>query len=516
MRNLAAASPPPPAPGAAGAPADGIASAPRRRRSPWTSLCAPAGCRKARARRSTWGCPGGCTGGCTAGRTAGRARWACVLAWALLVLWACVPAQAQQRSGGGPSQRPSGPLEVDITQGTLKPIPIAIPEFAGEDQRFASELANVVAADLERSGLFQPLNRDSFIQRISDMNVAPRFSDWRAINAQALVVGRAGRGSDGKLVAEFRLWDVLSGRQLAGQRLAAGEWRRLGHLVADQIYERLTGEKGYFDTQIVFIDETGPKDHRNKRLAIMDQDGANVRLLSQGRELVLTSRFSPTSHEVTFLQYTGDQPRVFLLNLESGRRELVGNFPGMTFAPRFSPDGQRIIMSIGEGGASSIVEMDLRSRQSRRLTQSNAIDTGPCYSPDGRRIVFESDRDGSQQLYVMNADGSGQRRISFGEGRYSTPVWSPRGDLIAFTKQSGASFLIGVMRPDGSGERTLTEGFHNEGPTWAPNGRVLAFFREGRGAGGPRLFSIDLTGYNEREVQTPAFSSDPAWSPRRN
>jgi TolB protein len=366
--------------------------------------------------------------------------------------------------------------------------------------------------------LFQPLNRESFIQRLADHNATPRFSDWRAINAQALVVGRAGRGGDGRLVAEFRLWDVLSGRQLAGQRLAVGsaEGRRLGHLIADQVYERLTGEKGYFDTQIVFVDETGPKDHRNKRLAIMDQDGANVRLLSQGRELVLTPRFSPTSHEVTFLQYTGDQPRVFLLNLESGRRELVGNFPGMTFAPRFSPDGQRIIMSIGEGGASSIVEMDLRSRQSRRLTQSNSIDTSPCYSPDGRRIVFESDRDGSQQLYVMSADGSGQHRISFGEGRYSTPVWSPRGDLIAFTKQAGGSFLIGVMRPDGSGERTLTEGFHNEGPTWAPNGRVLAFFRESRGAGGPRLFSIDLTGYNEREMQTPAFSSDPAWSPQRN
>jgi len=446
---------------------------------------------------------------------AARLRFVLV-ALALALAMLAAPVEAQQK-GASPA-RASGPLEVDITQGSLKPIPIAIPEFLGEDQRFAVELSNVVAADLERSGLFLPLNRDSFIQRISDLNTTPRFTDWRAINAQALVAGRAGRGGDGRLVAEFRLWDVFSGRQLAGQRLAVAgtDWRRLGHLVADQVYERLTGEKGYFDTQIVFVDETGPKDHRNKRLAIMDQDGANVRLLSQGRELVLTPRFSPSTHEVTFLQYTGDQPRVFLLNLESGRRELVGNFPGMTFAPRFSPDGQRIVMSIGEGGASSIVEMDLRSRQSRRLTQSSAIDTGPCYSPDGRHIVFESDRDGSQQLYVMNADGSGQHRISFGEGRYSTPVWSPRGDLIAFTKQSGSSFLIGVMRPDGSGERTLTEGFHNEGPTWAPNGRVLAFFRENRGAGGPRLFSIDLTGYNEREVQTPAFGSDPAWSPMRN
>jgi len=404
-------------------------------------------------------------------------------------------------------------------EGTLKPIPIAVPEFLGEDPQFAIDVSNVVAADLERSGLFEPLDRASFIEQVRDLNTPPRLQEWRVLNAQALVVGRAGRAPDGRVVGEFRLWDVFSGRQLASQRFAVGqhEWRRLGHLIADQVYQRLTGEKGYFDTQIVFIDETGPKDKRNKRLAMMDQDGANLRLLSQGRELVLTPRFSPTTQEVAYMQYTGDQPRVFLLNLESGQRELLGNFPGMTFAPRFSPDGQRIVMSIGEGGATLIVEMDLRSRQLRRLTQTNAIDTGPCYSPDGRRIVFESDRDGTQQLYVMNADGSAQRRISFGEGRYSTPVWSPRGDLIAFTKQMSGSFLIGVMRADGSGERALTEGFHNEAPTWAPNGRVLMFFRESRGAGGgPKLYSIDLTGYNERLVPTPAFASDPAWSPLRN
>ena len=250
------------------------------------------------------------------------------------------------------------------------------------------------------------------------MNAPPRFPDWRALNAQALVVGRAYRGPDGRLVAEARVWDVFSTRQLGSQRftVAADDWRRLGHLVADLVYEKLTGEKGYFDTQVVFVDETGPKDKRNKRLAIMDQDGANIRLLSQGKELVLTPRFSPTQHEITFMQYTGDQPRVFLLNIETGQRELVGNFPNMTFAPRFSPDGQRIVMSLSEGGNSAIVEMDLRSKQMRRLTQGNAIDTGPCFSPDGRRIVFESDRDGSQQLFVMGTDGSQQRRISSGGG----------------------------------------------------------------------------------------------------
>lgn len=418
----------------------------------------------------------------------------------------------------------SGQAEAQLqgtqTQGTIAPIPIAVPLFLGDDPQLAGDISDVVQADLERSGLFQPLDRASFLEQVRDVNAAPRFPDWRSIRADALVVGRIVKGGDGKVGAEFRLWDVASGKQLAGQRFstAAQNWRRIGHLIADVVYERLTGEKGYFDTRVVFIDETGPKQKRIKRLAIMDQDGANVRLLSQGQEIVLTPRFSPTNQEITYMSYTKDQPKVFIMNLETGKRELVGDFPNMTFAPRFSPDGQRVIMSLGTpDGSSSLYEMDLRTRQSRRLTQTNGIDTGPSYSPDGRQVVFESDREGSQQLYVMNSDGSGVRRISGADGRYSTPVWSPRGDYIAFTKQTSGRFLIGVMRPDGSGERVLTEGYHNEGPTWAPNGRVVMFFRELQGANaGPRLFSVDLTGYNERQVATPSFGSDPAWSPLLN
>jgi TolB protein len=433
-------------------------------------------------------------------------------ALAPLALACTRPAAAQQSADA------EGGLRGTQRSGTITPIPIAIPQLLGDDPRFVAEVTAVITADLERSGLFRPLAPASFIDRVRDFHTLPRFPDWRAIDAQALVVGRAGRGSDGRYFAEFRLFDVLSQRELTAKRFAddAVRWRRIAHRVADQIYERLTGERGYFDTLIAFIDETGPKDRRRKRLALMDQDGANVRLLSQGGELVLTPRFSPNAQEITYLQYVAEQPRVLLMNLDSGQHEMVGDFPGMTFAPRFSPDGQRIVMSIGEGGTSGIVEMDLRTRRNRRLTQASAIDTGPCYSPDGRRIVFESDREGTQQLHVMNVDGSSPRRISFGEGRYATPVWSPRGDLIAFTKQMGGSFLIGVMRPDGSGERILTEGFHNEGPTWSPNGRVILFFRESQGAsGGPNLYSIDLTGYNERQVPTPAFGSDPAWGPLR-
>ena len=412
-------------------------------------------------------------------------------------------------------------LELNITQGTIQPLPIAIPDFVADGSvapQVAQEISNVVSNDLRSSGLFLPIDQAAYIQKVVDTNSVPRFDDWQVLNAQALVVGKIG-SADGKLKAEFRLWDVFAGKQLAGEQFFARpkDARRIGHIIADAIYERITGEKGYFDTRIVFVDESGPKNKRVKRLAIMDQDGFNVRLLTSGENLVITPRFSPSTQEITYTSYEGGTPKVYLLNIETGQKEVVGAFPGMTFAPRFSPDGQRIVMSLEREGNSNLFAMDLRSRRTIQLTNTAGIDTAPCYSPDGAQIVFETDRDGSRQLYVMDANGANPHRISRGEGSYSTPVWSPRGDLIAFTKMLGGRFLIGVMKPDGSGERILTEGFHNEGPTWAPNGRVLMFFRESPGSGGgPKLYTIDLTGYNERQIATPAFGSDPAWSPLIN
>jgi len=420
------------------------------------------------------------------------------------------------------TQRAEALIELDVTQGNVQPLPIAIPNFIGgteADAQLAADVSGVIAADLKRSGLFLPLDPASFIEKITNPNQTPNFQSWTVINGQALVTGGVTRQSDGRLRAEFRLWDIYAGQQMTGQQFytTPENWRRVAHIIADAIYERLTGEQGYFDSRVVYVDESGPKDKRVKRLAIMDQDGANSRYLTRGNDLVLTPRFSPAAQEVVYMSYTGDQPRVYLLNIETGQRELVGNFPGMTFAPRFSPDGQRIVMSLEDQGNANIYAMDLRSRRTTRLTNSASIDTSPSFAPDGSRIVFTSDRGGSQQIYVMGADGSNPQRISFGQGSYSTPVWSPRGDLIAFTRQSSGGFAIGVMKPDGSGERILTEGFHNEGPTWSPNGRVLMFFRDTPGAnGGPQLWSIDLTGYNEFKVPTPAFGSDPAWSPLIN
>lgn len=404
-------------------------------------------------------------------------------------------------------------LRVDITQGTIQPLPIAIPDFIGSPQ--GAQISGVVRADLDRSGLFRSLDPKSFIDPIKDINVPPNFANWRVINAQALVTGQALAQPDGRLRVDFRLWDIYGESQMLGLQFftTPENWRRIAHMISDKIYERITGEKGYFDTRIVFISESGPATNRRKRLAVMDEDGANPIFLTNGSYLVLTPRFNPTAQMIAYMSYIGAKPRVYLFDLESGRQEMLGNFPNMTFSPRFSPDGNKVVMSLEQGGNSDIYVMDLRTRSVARLTSDPAIDTAPSYSPDGTQIAFESDRGGSQQIYVMNADGSNAHRISFGGGKNGTPVWSPRGDLIAFTKQASGAFHIGVMHTDGSGERIISDGWEDEGPTWAPNGRVLMFTRTERGGRGSQIYSVDVTGRNERRVLSPGAASDPAWSP---
>jgi len=408
-------------------------------------------------------------------------------------------------------------LAVDVTQGNPQPLPIAIPDFipAGNDGGNAARIAEVVRADLERSGLFRPLDPKSFVDKITNINVAPNFANWRVINAQGLVTGEAALQPDGRLRVAFRLWDVYGQSQMDGQQFYTQpeNWRRIAHMVSDAIYQRITGETGYFDTRVVFISETGPATNRVKRLAVMDQDGADPKFLTNGSYMVLTPRFNPTAQMIAYMSYIGGKPRVYLFDLETGKQERLGDFPNMTFSPRFSPDGNKVALTLENNGNSDIYIMDLRSRAITRLTNDPAIDTAPSFSPDGRQIAFESDRGGSQQVYVMNVDGSNQRRISFGPGNNGTPVWSPRGDLIAFTKQRGSNFDIGVMHTDGSGERMISTGYHDEGPTWAPNGRVLMFTRQERGTQAAQIWSVDVFGHNERRVATPGAASDPAWSP---
>jgi TolB protein len=430
---------------------------------------------------------------------------------------------ARAQAPSAPAAAAPGGQVIDITKARTDPIPIALPDFAGgsaEAQRLGQNIARVIANNLKNSGLFRPVERAAYIQTPEAAAGAPRFQDWKVIGAQALVTGRAEPQGDRARI-EFRLWEVGSEQQLQGTAYtaAANNWRQIAHVISDVIYERMLGEKGYFDTRIAYIAESGPRDRRSRRLAIMDQDGENNRFLTDGSSQALTPRFHPNARQIAFMSYANNQPRVFLFNLDSGRQEVLGNFQGMTLSPRFSPDGRNVVLSSTRGGDSNIFVVDLASRRERQLTSGGGLDVSPCYSPDGAQIVFNSDRGGDQQLYVMGADGGGARRISFGNGRYATPVWSPRGDLIAFTRISGGRFAIGVMRPDGSGERILSEGWGLEGPSFAPNGRVLVFYRESpardsRGNGySARLSMIDIAGFNERQVITPTDASDPGWSP---
>jgi len=419
-------------------------------------------------------------------------------------------------------------IEVDITRGNLDPLPIAVSplhvDIKSEDyqdlkiKELGNSISKIIENNFRATGLFNPLKKDAFVQKPDIAHLKPRFEDWRLIKAQALVTGKI-LIKDNKLKVEFRLWDLAAAKEITALAFTTtpSNWRRVAHIISDKIYERLTGESGYFDTRIIYVAENGPKDQRIKKLAIMDQDGANTKYLTLGNELVLTPRFNPTSQMVTYMSYFRNMPRVYLLDIETGTQEVVGNFPGMTFAPRFSPDGKKIVMSFAKDGNSDIFTMNLETRVVERITNHSSIDTSPSFSPDGKFMAFNSDRSGLQQIYVMRSDGSGVKRITFGNGIYGTPVWSPRGDLIAFTKMRKGKFYIGVMRTDGTGERLLTENFYQEAPSWSPNGRVIVFYRETKaglkGEGfSAKLWSIDLTGYNERLVNTPTDASDPSWS----
>jgi TolB protein len=410
------------------------------------------------------------------------------------------------------------PVEVDINKGTIQALPIAIPAFSGTDPKttdIGAQIAQVISADLGRSGFFRPLDPATFAEKSLNVNINPDFPVWKQISAQALIDGQASLDADGRLRVVFRLWDVFNGTQLIGTELTAAPdtYRRIAHKIADAVYKRMTGEDGYFDTRIVFVAEAGPKTHRVKRLAIMDQDGFNPYYLTSGAHVIMTPRFASNDQEITYSDLSRDAAKVYVFNIETGRSELVGKFAdAMAFASRFSPDGSKIALTVERNGDSNLYLVDLHTGATRKLTSDRAINTSPSFSPDGSKIVFNSDRGGSPQIYIMNADGSNIHRISFGNGRYTTPVWSPKGDLIAATRQNGNTFHITVMNPDGSGERVITSSFLDEGPTWAPNGRVLMFSRETPGAG-QRLWTVDVSGRNEHEVPYPGGATDPAWSP---
>jgi len=419
-------------------------------------------------------------------------------------------------------------LEVDVTEGHLDPLPIAVVDFvgAGEQERaLGEEIAGIIENNLRSSGLFAPLDEAAFIEEIRNIDLRPRFGDWRVINADALLVGRVSSTGDGRLLASVRLWDTATETQLVGFQFTflPEASRRVAHQISDRVYERLTGETGYFDTHIVYVSEsTGPNGEPVRRLVLMDQDGFNPRPLTSRQYMALLPNFSPTNQQITYVSFREQVAQSYLYEINTGREERLFDYgpnmsgAGQSLAARFHPSGRELVAAIERSGDHNIYNYQLASGELTPLTSHPADDVEPSYAPGGDQVVFSSTRGGASQLYVMNADGTEARRITFGEGRYNTPVWSPRGDLIAFTKQHQGMFSLGVVAADGSGrERILYEGYFVDTPAWSPNGRVLLFTRGERTRNGPRheIWSVDLAGFNLRRMPIAGNSSDPAWSP---
>lgn len=445
----------------------------------------------------------------------------------LALMLTAAPALAQETPAPAPTAAPAAPTEPRETiEGTLSQdrTVIAVPALATpavttvaglRTDSLGRQIAEVIAADLERSGLYAPLGPGSVRAITMPEVTAPRFADWQARDAENVVHGFVRTNSTGGLIVGCYLYDTQLGSELVRQgfEIQPSDWRRAAHKCADAIYSRLSGEAPFFDSRVAYIAESGPKGNRIKRLAIMDSDGGNHRFITNGQALAISPRFSPDYKKIVYVSYLDDRVRVFIYDVDGKTQKLVTESRNATFAPRWSPDGTQILYSMAIGGNTDIYRISANGGTPVRLTNNPGIDVGGSFSPDGKKIVFESDRSGGQQIYTMNIDGSNQQRISFGGGRYATPEWSPRGDLIAFTKMSG-DFRIGVMTPSGGGERLLTNDWQDEAPTWSPNGRVLQFFRTTRGATGKSsLWQVDLTGVNMRRLQTPQDGSDPSWGP---
>ncbi|MDN3646309.1 Tol-Pal system beta propeller repeat protein TolB [Pontixanthobacter aestiaquae] len=377
-----------------------------------------------------------------------------------------------------------------------------------------NELSRIVFNNLKNNGLFKPAGPDALPKPTYGQITAPNWPSWENRGADMLVHGYVRARPDGRLTVGCYLYDVTIQDELAraGWVVPPRDWRRAAHKCADLVYSTLTGESPFLDSRIAYIAETGPKDNRTKRLAIMDSDGANHRFITTGRSTALTPRYSPDYRKLLYLSYVDGNPRIYIYDIGTGRQTLVTQSTNPTFAPRWSPDGKWILYSMAVSGNTDIYRVSADGGPSIRLTNTPGIDIGGSYSPDGSRIVFESDRSGSQQIYVMDSDGSDQKRLSFFGGRAATPEWSPRGDQIAFTHIAG-NFRIAVMSPSGGKLTHLTNSWQDEAPTWAPNGRIIQFFRTARNSGTTALWQVDLTGRNERKLPTPVDASDPAWGP---
>ena len=395
--------------------------------------------------------------------------------------------------------------------------PLATPDNkesgAGSPAAIAWQASKLIASDLRTTAELVPVGPSQKDFYSYPEVTAPNFARWRS-SAKFLLTGFVRSRPDGRFAVGCYVYDVTSGREAGrtGFVVAPDEWRRAAHKCSGLAYTAATGAPGTFDTKIAYVAETGTREARVKRIAVMDSDGDGHSYVTSGDTTVLTPRLAPKADRLAYVGFVAGKPHVMIADLESGQSSplVVGDV--MSFAPRFSPDGRRVVFSMQSGANTDIYVANTPGGPPQRLTSAPGTDTSPSFSPDGQRILFESDRSGSQQLYIMNSDGSGQRRISFGGGWYGSPEWSPDGEWVAYTRRvPGGALRIGVMKPDSTEERLLTAGPGDEGPSWAASSRELLFQRTDP-LGRSSLYRIALSGGEPRRVTTPQAASDPDWS----
>ena len=399
-------------------------------------------------------------------------------------------------------------LTIEITGGGANQIPIAVLPFANES-RLPASATDIIEADLGRSGRFRTLYAGG-VNPIPSEIAQVGFADWRSRGADAIVIGAAQRLADGRSEAQFRLLDVPKQAQLAGiaYTFNANQLRFTAHKIADQIYEKLTGERGVFSTRIAYV----VKQASRFALQIADADGQNPQTVLASPEPIISPAWSPDGRRLAYVSFQQKKPVVYVHELAAGRQVAIANFRGSNSAPAWAPDGKQLAVVLSREGGSQMFLMNADGSNVRRLAASSGIDTEPFFSPDGQDVYFTSDRGGSPQIYRMSVSGGQAQRITF-EGSYNvTPRVSPDGKTLAYIAREGGQFQVAVLDLAARQRRILTDTQRDESPSFAPNGSMLIYATEIGGRGVLAAVSIDGRVRQKLSVRA-ADVREPSWGP---
>jgi TolB protein len=405
-------------------------------------------------------------------------------------------------------------LTIEITQGTEGAIPIAVVPFgwSGAPGSAPENISAIISADLNRSGRFEALPDSDLVAHPTEGSQV-QFQNWRMVNVDNLVIGKISESGQ-QYSVQFQLFDVFRGNQLAGYSFNVGrqELRRVAHHISDLIYEKLTGERGAFNTQIAYVTTSGSTANKTYTLLVADSDGYNPQTILTSKEPLMSPSWSPDASQLAYVSFENKTAQIYVQELRTGTRRKLASFKGINGAPSWSPDGRSLAVTLSRDGNPEIYTMDLKSNTLKRITNSAGIDTEPVWTPDGGSIIFTSDRGGSAQLYRVPASGGQARRITF-EGNYNAGAdISPDGRKIAMVHGTGGGYRIAVQDLASGNLRVLTDGRLDESPSFSPNGSMIIYATT---AGNREvLAAVSVDGSFRQRLSLQAGNvREPVWSP---